>query len=168
MRSVSMLSMRARVCMGSVWMATWSPSRDTASPPAALTAMANRATLACSPVASSMSISRGSGMGCMAWARPMSRSVSPDMADSTTTMRLPWRWLASTRRATAWILSVEPTEVPPNFCTMSAMVVFAQGERGPASGRRGGPVVPGLAGRRTAWPVGRGLRQGLQKTEQKI
>ena len=91
MQAVSMLSMRARVCMGSVWMATWSPSRDTASPPAALTAMANRATLTCSPVASSMSNSRGSGMGCTAWAKPMSRSVSPDMAESTTTMRWPWR-----------------------------------------------------------------------------
>jgi hypothetical protein len=40
------------------------------------------------------------------------------------------------RRATLRIRSVEPTEVPPNFCTMSAMKVsrgFYSDKHGPAA-----------------------------------
>ena len=41
----------------------------------------------CSPVASSMSISRGSGVGVIAPARAIRESVVLPMADTTTTMR---------------------------------------------------------------------------------
>jgi periplasmic divalent cation tolerance protein len=43
------------------------------------------------------------------------------MAETTTATLCPWRWVASTRWATAWMRSTVPTEVPPNFCTMSTL-----------------------------------------------
>ena len=49
-------------------------------------AIAVSAIVVCSPVASSTSISRGLGRGEMLLARPISRSVSPLMADTTTTI----------------------------------------------------------------------------------
>src|SRR5687767_639811 len=49
------------------------------------------------------------------------RLVSPAMAEGTTTRSWPAAFHFATRRATFLIRSIEPTEVPPNFWTMSAM-----------------------------------------------
>ena len=68
-----------------------------------------------------MSISRSSGSGVISLAKPMSLSVTPLMAETTTTTWSPFARYWATRRATFWIRSVLPTEVPPNFCTIRAM-----------------------------------------------
>ena len=77
--------------------------------------MASRAIDTCSPVASSMSISRWGGSLLMARARPVRSSVVWPMAETTITRSWPASRLAAMRRATAWIRSTSATEVPPNF-----------------------------------------------------
>ncbi len=55
-------------------------------------------------------------------ASPASRkrsSVVLPMALTTTTTSSPCRFVRATWSATARTLSVSPTDVPPNFCTMS-------------------------------------------------
>jgi len=47
--------------------------------------------------------------------------VSPAMAEGTTTRSWPAAFHLATRRATFLIRSTEPTEVPPNFWTISAI-----------------------------------------------
>jgi len=74
----------------------------------------------CSPVASSMSTSRGSGFGVIFEARLTRLSVVLPIAETTTTS-----WccaaLSATRRATFLIFSVSATDEPPYFCTISAI-----------------------------------------------
>src|SRR5690606_8054928 len=87
--------------------------------------MASSAMVTCSPVDSRTSSSRLFGRGVSSRARPSRRSVSPLMAETTTTTWCPWRRVAMTRSATALIRSMEPTEVPPYFWTMRAMTALA-------------------------------------------
>src|SRR4051812_33202352 len=75
----------------------------------------------CSPVAATTSSSRGSGCGWISFASPISRLVSPAMADGTTTRSCPAARHLATRRATFLMRSAEPTEVPPYFWTINAM-----------------------------------------------
>jgi len=49
------------------------------------------------------------------------RFVSPLIAEGTTTRRCPARTHLATRRATLWIRSGEPIEVPPYLWTIKAM-----------------------------------------------
>src|SRR5690606_25649492 len=56
----------------------------------------------------------------IARARPSRRSVSPAMAETTTTSAWPASRAASTLSATPSMRSTPPTEVPPNFWTISA------------------------------------------------
>src|SRR5687768_8024039 len=49
------------------------------------------------------------------------RLVSPAIAEGTTTRSWPAAFHFATRRATLRMRSTEPTEVPPNFCTISAI-----------------------------------------------
>src|ERR1051325_4106993 len=86
--------------------------------------MARRPIVTCSPVASSMSISRGAGWGTIWWARATSESVVLPMAETTITSWL-LRALSTARRATFLILSASATDEPPYFCTISAMVEAA-------------------------------------------
>src|SRR5262245_25297861 len=81
--------------------------------------MARSPIVTCSPVASSMSISRGSGFDVMAAASPRRPSVVFPMADTTTTIRWPCEADSATRRATFRIFSGSATDDPPNFCTIS-------------------------------------------------
>ena len=76
----------------------------------------------CSPVEATTSSSRGSGMGEISFASAINRLVSPDMAEGTTTTWCPCAFQCATRLATFLMRSVEPTEVPPNFWTMSDMM----------------------------------------------
>ena len=76
----------------------------------------------CSPVEATTSSSRGSGWGEISLASAISRLVSPDMAEGTTTSWCPCAFQRATRLATFLMRSVEPTEVPPNFWTISAMM----------------------------------------------
>ena len=88
---------------------------DTAGTPSECSAMAVRAMVCCSPVARSMSISRSLGSGAMSFASLMRPSVTPLIAETTTTSWSPrWRYSA-TRFATFLMRSVLPTEVPPYF-----------------------------------------------------
>jgi hypothetical protein len=52
--------------------------------------------------------------------------VSPAIAEGTTTTLWPAALHFATRRATLRMRSIEPTEVPPNFWTIKAML---QGEK---------------------------------------
>ena len=80
-----------------------------------------------SPAVSSMSSSRGSGMGAISEAIANSSSVVCPMAETTTTTSLPASRAATTRSATAWIRSTDPTEVPPYFCTMMGTSAPSEG-----------------------------------------
>ena len=72
-----------------------------------------------------MSISRVSGSVATARASLMRLSVTPDMAETTTTILSPARTCSATRAATALMRSGLPTDVPPYFWTRKAI-----GERG--------------------------------------
>ncbi len=84
-------------------------------------AMAMSAIETCSPVVSSMSISRLGGWGAISRARAISVSVVFPMAETTMTTCLPSIFARIARRAARWILAASATLVPPNFCTISAM-----------------------------------------------
>ena len=81
----------------------------------------------CSPVAATTSSSRGSGSAWICLAKAIRRSVSPAIAEGTTTRSWPAAFHLATRRATLRMRSTEPTEVPPNFWTIRAML--AAGKR---------------------------------------
>ena len=115
MACASISWMRARAKALSVRMRTWWPSSETAFPPSAWMASATSPTLTCSPVEAMTSSSRSSGISAICLARPSSRLVSPDIAETITTTSCPWRCVARQRRATARIRSMVPTEVPPYF-----------------------------------------------------
>ena len=107
--------MRARPWADSVTIPAWVPVIDTAGTPCSCRAIESRAIATCSPVASSMSISRWGGLLVMARASPVSSSVVWPMADTTITRSLPSSRLRAMRRATAWMRGTSATEVPPNF-----------------------------------------------------
>src|SRR3990172_7422303 len=71
----------------------------------------------CSPVARMTSSSRSLGDSVISWASWRSRSVSPAMADITTTTSCPALFTSTIRLATRWIRPTSPTEVPPYFWT---------------------------------------------------
>jgi hypothetical protein len=88
---------------------------ETAGIPRLCSAMAVSAMVCCSPVASSMSISRSLGSGMMSLASLIRPSVTPLMAETTTTTWSPCARYLATRAATFLMRSVLPTEVPPYF-----------------------------------------------------
>ena len=83
--------------------------------PAASIAMARSAIETCSPVASSMSISRSGGVGVTFCASRISPSVVLPMAETTTTTPCPAFAVPMTRRATPRIFVASATEEPPYF-----------------------------------------------------
>ena len=91
------------------------PVRDTAGMPIASSAIAVSAMVVCSPVASSTSISRSGGWSMICLDSLIRLSVTPLIADTTTTIWSPLARLAATRRATFLMRSASPTEVPPYF-----------------------------------------------------
>src|SRR3990172_4546652 len=96
--------------------------------------MASRPIVTCSPLASSISISRGSGLGETAWASSISPSVVLPMAETTTTSRWPGAADSAARRATFLIMSGSATDEPPYFWTISWPM------RGPSYMSGGGTV----------------------------
>ena len=82
-RSVEIDWMRALVCVLSVMMPIWPPVRLIASWPSEWMAIAIRATLTCSPVDRSMSISRAGGWSVICLARSIRSSVVSPMALTT-------------------------------------------------------------------------------------
>src|SRR3990172_1300054 len=116
--SASMLFMRARVCASSVMMPDCLPVSETAGTFASWSAIAKSAMVTRSPVESSMSISRSSGVSEICCARFMSFSVSPLIADTTTTTRCPSFLALATLLATFLMRSMLPTDVPPYFWTI--------------------------------------------------
>ena len=120
-RSVEIERMRALVCVLSVMMPIWPPVMLIASWPSEWIAIAIRATLTCSPVDRSMSISRAGGSSVICWARSISRSVVWPMALTTVTTWLPSFWARIALRAAARIFWLSATLVPPNFWTMMDM-----------------------------------------------
>src|SRR3972149_6219825 len=71
----------------------------------------------CSPVARMTSSSRSFGDSVISWASWRSRSVSPAMAETTTTTSCPALFASTIRPATRWIRPTPPTEAPPYFWT---------------------------------------------------
>jgi hypothetical protein len=116
-----MVAILARVCTSLVTIPACAPVRETACLPKPEMAIAVRAIVVCSPVDSSTSISRSVGLGETSRASLMSPSVTPLIADTTTTTLCPASCVSMTRRATFTMRSGLPTEVPPYFCTISAM-----------------------------------------------
>src|SRR5690554_5480677 len=87
----------------------------------ALSFIASKPMVTCSPVDRITSISRGSGSALISRARPIKRLVSPLMADTTMTRSWPSALHALIFSATWAMRSTLPTEVPPNFWTISAI-----------------------------------------------
>ncbi len=88
-RSVEIEWMRALVCVLSVLMPICAPVRLIALAPSEWIAIAIKATLTCSPVESSMSISRAFGLSVICRARSMRWSVLWPIALTTITTWLP-------------------------------------------------------------------------------
>ena len=91
------------------------PVMEMALAPRSWIAMERSAMEICSPVESSMSISRREGLRVMALAKLTSRSVVWPMAETTTAMWAPPALVFRIRSATLLILWILPTEVPPYF-----------------------------------------------------
>ena len=105
-------------------------------------AIAHSAAVMRSPVESSMSISRGSGLLETSYASATSSSVCFPRADSTATTLVPASLALTIRRAARWMRSASATEVPPNFITTVSV---------PADGMAGNdsfPPVPAKPARR--------------------
>src|SRR5690625_2027800 len=114
--------MRARVYDLSVLIGTCQLAKLRAGTPCSMSAIANKALLACSPVVASISNSRRSGFLAISLAKPNKRFVSPAIADGTTTTLYPAACHLATRCATFLIRSTEPIDVPPNFITITDML----------------------------------------------
>ena len=111
--------MRARPWRESVRMPACGPVSVIAGTPSAWSAMATSVPLMCSPVASSRSISRGSGSSVIRAASSMRSSVVSPMALTTTTSRSPVGALArDAPRDVPDAVGVASDE-PPYFWTMS-------------------------------------------------
>ena len=105
------------VWLVSVTIPAWEPVRLIAWWPRSLIAIAHSAQLIRSPVDSSMSISRGSGVVETSSAIEISSSVVFPRAESTATTRWPCSRADTMRRAARLMRSASATEVPPNFIT---------------------------------------------------
>ena len=101
----------------SVTMPACEPVSEIALWPRSLIAIAHSAQHMRSPVESSMSISRGSGVGETSSAIATSSSVIEPRADSTATTWWPCSRARTIRRAARLRRSASATEVPPNFMT---------------------------------------------------
>ena len=111
---------RASPCFPVVIIPAWEPVNDRAVPPRALIAMASSALEMRSPEVSSMSSSRGGGLGWTASARSVSSSVVSPIAEATTTTSLPSLRVRRIRSATRLMRSADWTDDPPYFWTTSA------------------------------------------------
>ena len=109
--------MRALVWLVSVTMPACEPVSEIARWPRSLIAIAHSAHDIRSPVESSMSISRASGVVETSSAIWISSSVVLPRADRTATTRWPFSRAATMRRAARLRRSASATEVPPNFIT---------------------------------------------------
>ncbi len=96
-------------------MPAWLPVNERASYPMLLIDMARSAIEMRSPAVSSMSSSRGAGIGVTSWARSTSSSVVSPIADTATTTSLPALRVSTMRLATRLMLSAFATDEPPNF-----------------------------------------------------
>ena len=147
MRSARTSRMRALVCEVSVTMPACDPDREIAWLPRSLIAIAHRAHEIRSPVESSMSISRGSGLGRdLAEPSRTSWSVVAPRADSTATTRAAVLARAHhpLRRADQEC-SASATDVPPNFITTMPFVetvIGTQDRRAAALKARDGRTAP--------------------------
>ena len=101
----------------SVMTPAWLPVNDRASWPRLPTAIASSAIEIRSPAVSSMSSSRGGGIGETCSARSISSSVVSPIAETTTTTSWPARLASTIRWATRFTPSASATEEPPYFCT---------------------------------------------------
>jgi len=107
----------ALVCEPSVTIPACEPVSETASWPRSWIAIAQSAFEIRSPVETSMSYSRGFGLGETSKASRISSSVVLPIAESTATTFAPDSRASTRRSATRFSLSVSPTDVPPNFMT---------------------------------------------------
>src|SRR4029079_8860833 len=105
------------VCDVSVTMPACEPVSEIARCPRSLIAIAHSAQEIRSPVESSMSISRASGVADTSSAQEISSSVVFPRAESTATTFWPCSRARTMRRAARLIRSASATDVPPNFIT---------------------------------------------------
>jgi hypothetical protein len=118
MRSARTSRISALVCDSSVTIPAWEPVREMARWPRSWIAIAHSAQEMRSPVESSMSISRGSGLAETSSAMPISSSVVLPRAESTATTLWPSSRFCTMRAAARLMRSASATEVPPNFMTI--------------------------------------------------
>jgi hypothetical protein len=112
----------------------WTPDALTSCQPMKLRAatpipwrvIASKPAVTCSPLATTTSYSVGSWSAAASRHNCTSRSVSPAMAETTTSTSFPASASRLTRAATLRIRSIPAIDVPPNFITMR---VFGRGIR---------------------------------------
>ena len=83
--------------------------------------IASSPAVTCSPLATTTSYSLGSWSAAASLHNWISRSVSPAIADTTTSTSLPASASRLTRAATVRMRSIPAIDVPPNFITMRGM-----------------------------------------------
>src|SRR5688572_29776671 len=120
-RAVSIDLIRALRKLASVFTPICAPVRLSAWWPSEWIAIAIRATLTCSPVERSMSISRAGGLSVILAARSKRSSVVSPMALTTMTTWFPSCCARIARRAARRIFSGVATDEPPNCWTIRGM-----------------------------------------------
>ena len=153
MRSVSMRFRRAFPCTRVVCIATWKAFRDTAGISIVSKAMAISATDTCSPVVSSISSSRLGGSGLISFAFAISSSVVFPIAERTTITSLPFLKSSAHLLATLKMRSLFPTEVPPNFFTISIDLFSSFFLSHDFRGQPGQAIMPARLRRRAQKPL---------------
>ena len=119
--STSILFRRALPYTEVVCIATWNAFREIAGTLREFIAIAISDTDICSPIVKSISISLLGGFSFTCLAISISSSVYLPIADRTTTTSFPFCQSSIHLLATLKILSVFPTEVPPNFFTINIL-----------------------------------------------
>ena len=117
-------------CAESVITPAWEPVNDWALWPSSAIAIASSAIEIRSPAVSSMSSSRGGGVGLTCSARSRSSSVLSPIAETTTTTSCPACRVSTMRRATRLMPSASATEEPPYFCTTMPTVEVLESRKG--------------------------------------
>ena len=157
MRAGSIPAIRARPYVPSVVIPACAPVRLIAATPSAWSAMETSVALWCSPVARSMSSSRGSGSSVMAAARARSSSVVSPMAETTMHRSAPSARARAILRATRRIRSAFATDEPPNFMTTMGCDIGPDCTGAPGLRPRGRVEA---ASRRHQCHVGGAMRRG--------
>lgn len=119
-------SSAASPCVPSVYIPACQPVSDSALTPMLSSVIAISAAERCSPVLISASSSRAGGALLIVCASSISPSVVSPIADTTMTTLCPLFRAAMHMPAARRSLSASARELPPNFCTISILILHVR------------------------------------------